>query len=1663
MAQSKPLVHCLMDVEPASFHVSVATVPVCFAINLSLECPSDSGAAPPVGDEEDKARLAFETFLREVQKVEFHVWELVGGRTFKHVGKVADQVSEATFGVAMDLFDWLDQEKPPASTPAARYWSTAVAARATEETEVTVEAAGASHRLRAAQSWNAPIAHKFALTHVLRPETSTLDYYVVLPYFADPGATPDPPVSTGTDKQETWDISYNALGAVGEITCRTDLLGIKKSTAPLDLPGKVDTILTPEGFLKVAPDAANLRRVSRWLEDRAASLMAIGPALASRPLASTDYDALFEPAFPDNSTTKKPEINAPVAAWAAAAGLCAALDNLVIGILKPASGNAAEGEILAPLVSALLAQLDTPEIRGKFELEPRDLQASIMAGVLREVIRQSPLAQRVADRKLLADALCHVHGIGTPAPDAAVETKYLEALLRFYRGNPDLTVDRTLPPAVTGSGLVVLMRALGDVERRLQDEAGAEAAVLRLIETSAAGFNWPPSKLIAEKYLAAISKTGMTLQAAIEQQVVPQAWAAYRAVLEGAFNGAEAVRRATGSEFLKAALAQVGATTDTSARVRALVKGADYFVKRLFGPTASPAGCFDDLAKVLPAPDFLGSDKTLIVNHLTAGYAAAVEPLDTLFDAAARFIPDNSPHPLSIQIAANIDGAKVDNFARYLNGIAVGLRRIDSSTDSENLWAHANLADLTWTPPEKKDLDRDKSIAGAIHPMLPAVSDGRAPMFVDYEGFPFASTELLQTRLPDSAAVGTREFRQFYRHTSSQASGFARVPRLAYGRTFESFSFVTSNAGTLPIAQQSGPTRPWMPRETLTPPDEARPGDLIATTEYSRRTAISQSAVSETRGRTARIGAPIAGVAPLASDYPRIDLFDAGPTDGVRDLFRESNGRGALVIGSSTVATTTNTCQLADIRWTGQPKLFTLQFFEGPAAGPGQPGAADVTFEQTNATNAGNPSAVDLAQVDAIGIAIKATRNGSGLDVELEVGCAGSTLRRAFKTRFDTLWLRLMLRAEGPSASMTFADVGANKPDGVDAPLLLLAPSGEAWNAGLSADIVTTVHSPRIGYLDFERWFANSDLRKRAFKENEDAAKLLEAALLAAYVMRHLDEPLAAALDRLPDPAVEHLHLELVVLDQLAGVPAAPSSATFNLAPLLLGIAENLEKEAKKKKIDWTPTRLRDLIFKPIADQFCCTITIGSGDATAKLEKKKDNAFTATVPAGHVAHLSIDALVPAEHFDKQGSHPTVFDRGLLQYATRNVAGAHVAFPSAALRVETMLAFTKDQKKGAVQLAADMIVAQPVERSRRFDIVAQLPEAGLNEDETQFWRLIGEVDVTSQRWRPSGRPIYHHVAPKDYRADGKTGASVDPALPLRLDNDGCLTRFEDEAFFDRPNLDAQTITQKLLPLPSRTVLQQHFWDAPSATYFRHRFTLRSRYAGALCVDRELNAWSADRNRPVTAWTMRVAMCGTVTAAIPQTYRKAYFDLIATDFKPQSGGGALRLLLRLIGSAAHLRQFKSLVIGLTNLDNPAGAIEVPLDNGAEDFTKAVELKVEAAGGLSAALLRSDGRAAPVANKKPFTIKVPSNANPGFFMTIKAQGGTGELWADVSLLHSPENGFPTYFDFTWLFGSPDDVDPATAVAPQNLRAMAEAQARVVAVSPPIPIVSHNEPPGK
>ncbi|KQV40697.1 hypothetical protein ASC96_19705 [Rhizobium sp. Root1204] len=216
------------------------------------------------------------------------------------------------------------------------------------------------------------------------------------------------------------------------------------------------------------------------------------------------------------------------------------------------------------------------------------------------------------------------------------------------------------------------------------------------------------------------------------------------------------------------------------------------------------------------------------------------------------------------------------------------------------------------------------------------------------------------------------------------------------------------------------------------------------------------------------------------------------------------------------------------------------------------------------------------------------------------------------------------------------------------------------------------------------------------------------------------------------------------------------------------------------------------------------------------------------------------------------------------------------------------------------------------------------------------------------------------------------------------------------------------------------------------------------------------------------TPAAILCGS-EASVPETYRRAYFDLISTGFATRADAASARLFLRFAGPPAHLQKFSRLTVRLRFSENSTDPHEVAIDlkkHPDGSFVTALELFIERATAAKplayrANLLFSNGETVPVTSlfatiPNMLGLLATGNDNPGFFLDIEANGDkdAGEFWADVSLLHSPGPAFIPHFDFNWLFSKAGGGEPALDVTPAGLNQMVEVQARIVSVSPPIPI---------
>lgn len=1516
-------IHCLTDAEPPSFH-GTAGVPKAYAVNLNIECETD---APFDDPSKDRAHAAFKLFLEKAGGASFYLFEAkfgllpgVGGAPpsgktgvtaltllYKIGGGAGqgDVVSEPALDSA-PLLNWLEEEATRRrNTPKEderSYWLVASGANP-DGAAIDQTAIGATHELRAAHAWNAPVAHRFGLTSLLLlPITDddlgkTGTFRLVLVSFD--GSTPAPDVTTiepfPDDKApDTVDIPYD-MGASFAVptVCRAARLQLP----PKDFPG----LVTADGYLQVdsTPDA--VRRFLNLFEERAATLMSAMLALTrtfsssygqpqSVPLKQTAQDlaTTFSATWAASTDGGKSyPLTAQNCAWRAVACLTVALDPLTIALFRPASElSKPEGQILSILVSSIL---------GAFDDKSAKPSAEETLAAIRKFLVESPLLD--ANALAFTKALRRMHGLELVKEDAAREALLIDLLLTYYETNLEAAyavpaarakaIAAKLPggkETATNGFALDEMAAMGLFEKRLHEEGGFEAAITRYFETAADGMDASKIPLgIARAYGKGYGENSL------ETAAIAKGWRLFGQVLDGTFNGAEAARRSAGADFLMAFLNNPGANQPLSQklarrdtplkRLTQLIHDADYFVPRLLSPITIPEICFHEILHRLPVPRLpsalaAGTALNLVKQVFEAAYADAIEPLLEFSKTDVRFVPDNVPHPLPIQIADSLTPADVDLFAHHFNGIAVAMRRQDSDSSP---FVHLNLASLTWTRVNDAEHPGSQKFAdvpdenGAIHPILPASVDGRNALFLNYEGFPFACAAFSETVPPGGGAQASPR-RPFYQYDVAdyKLSPGKAAPQLAYGRPFEVFSFVTTNSGSVPPALAKSTSTPWRPAADIKA--ELIDKALISRVDCQRRTAIGRIALLEAAGNkggaeSRRIGAPLPDVHPLANDYPRLVLAsNAAAAPGTLDLMRLSDGSGGFIFPTDVGEIKQSRILLADPDWLGAKGKLTIGLFTAPA-GLDNPAAFEISATGPGPGLDGNDKLFISMQM----LSTSGTDNEYRLSLQPGDGTASRSINVSLSADVDRGWFRFTLQAiEDKPVAFSFAEPEATGGAGHgvrDIPLLLLAPGADGWKSGLSQPVKGTISVPRTGFLDFERWFANADLRADVFgtpppgTTDTPQARLFDA-LLTAYVMRHRDNEMANSLANLPDPSVIALRVTLAVADRLGDQPVAMLQKDISLKGLLASIASSIPSG------DMLISVLKTKVFGPLNDKFNFDVEVSPAQ-DGQLNLDVGGKIAAKVPAGVVAQLSIAPLVETRHFHPPSTAlPSVFHAGMLQYITASypktsALPAALAFPETALRIEVMADVLVGQD-AATALAGAMTFVAPVEAARRYDLRTR---DDVRSADRNNWRLVGEIDITTQRWRVTGRPIYHHVNPRQFRTDGKSSEDpvIYPALSVarRSPNDDLAT-FETEAFFDRVNLDAETVTQRLLPLPSGTVLQSFPWDAPSATYFRHHFTLRSRYAEALVNQgaRTVPAWPRPQNPktpdPLDEWTLRVAM-------------------------------------------------------------------------------------------------------------------------------------------------------------------------------------------------------------
>jgi len=1478
-------IHCVTNREPAAYHSELR-----YAVNLNLECEGDSGDATA-------ARNAFGTFLDELPSVEFHlfalaqiapVWEAT------HKGKLEVQPVPTTSPDS--LMKWLDQARVLYKNQS--YWAVPPDVNAilgTPGQVIDISRLHATHLLRGSHAWSAPIAHRRGLTRLLSMPEGTVDVtdsksiFIVLPLAG--GKVPDVLTASplASDKS-LWELTYGFdeqegeqkgapnAGALGKIICRANRLNPAEPSSP--------PFLASDGYLVVNPDAGKLRRLLDWFEQSWAGLLSGLPALLAfdHPTDDSDKPVLKDYFAPQWIRTDDGQVtlNASNAVWRMVAGLVTALDPIVVALLRPPSGATA-GDLLLPLVNDIL------DAAQAVPIQQLNLTGDAVLLAIRQALGKSPFLLGVGQKKVTdyINAMRQIHGIENTR-DAANIPLYLFNMLLDAIDDTGKIVPMTF--AIKDAESLALRNEKGELTdfrgdpyqivieatHRLHDEAGAEDVILRLFHSAELDKSFP--ELIWDGLGA--KDDGSTAIKTFHTGLT-SVWNAFVARLNGPFNAEEATRRSASAHFLEALLI-AAAQPDTPsrgevpppadvARLKEKLTSADLFAQRCFG--ISGTGPFNDIIKGLPGlltgllPSPLPPG---LKSSLTAAYTAVLQPLDQWTEAAPIFKSDDAPAPLPIQVSALIGGADMDTFAKEFNGICVALRRIDDPAHRDSApWAYANLAEFRlW----------DGTIEGiGLRQWMPALHDQRAPMFIDYQGYPFSSRTVGRVNAPattlpsEQDRAETHALPPFYDSAEVDfeitKDGWTPVPKLVYGRCFEAFSFATTSSGSVPKALQKSANAPWDPTPAPTAPEKA----ACPRVAYQRRTAIGATAIVELDAAPGpkRIGLAIDGVYPLSADYPRVALASVDGVAQSIDLLREAGGEGALTFPDAGSTQESVWVDLADGVWTGATATtLTVEF-----------------HDRVSLTGGGDPVALVFKDVQP------PQQNDPHIDIGFALTKAGTFRVRIGSTELHhdnprgnstSWWIRLTLQSSDKTC-LSFADPrGAARQQKRGPPLLLMAPSVplSTWMQQTPPiSLNTKIVPPRAGFVDFERWFANVDLRQHTFPTLGDvrASSLLDV-LLLAYLRRNEKRPLAsdvkshqrkddglisAFLDRLPDPAVDTLLVELVRLDGIG----APVGTAFSHPLDIRKRIEAWATTATDQMPDFSAITLGILekkVFSTLTPDDWFKLEIRSDGSDLSLVLLDDSGLLANVPKGVVAELRISPLVLKQRF-QDGDHPAVFDPGMGQLA-REYGTDWLIFPGDALRIETIVDDVKPLSDSLRSMIDAYVACAPSASVRAYSLVSGGDACQKLDD----WRLIGEIAVATQRWRSGGRPIYTMIDPGKV-GDGSSGTA---ARPVRKDADvtDAVVAFEQEIFAGRPTSEVQTVWQRLAPQAPRvdrtgyqpdsaagqTVLQTFPFDSPAATYLRHRYQVRTRYTGALAqgASQTLNGW--DSKKDSMDWNQRVMM-------------------------------------------------------------------------------------------------------------------------------------------------------------------------------------------------------------
>ena len=976
----------------------------------------------------------------------------------------------------------------------------------------------------------------------------------------------------------------------------------------------------------------------------------------------------------------------------------------------------------------------------------------------------------------------------------------------------------------------------------LSSELGTVAA---LLESESGGEQWLKARLTASLNpsgnLALYQNiSGLSGNPAVTEETLNAVFNAFVAEIDGEFDASAALRIEFGAETVHQ-LARSGKNADD---LRQALRASEPLVHRFTPPPAAGGKLLDRLwAGSIDA----GTVPAGMGPFLAEAMNGALDVLCRDPEDRADFRPDDAPQPLLIPFADTPDAFFGDGKTEFMSGLALMIQSGPAHAAGTPFTAppvHLNLAALSANG-DPATVMAMQTVDRTLDTFIPVPGPGLAGMTKPYSGMPFSSPgqpePALSSLTPEQRAQRDAVARMRpYRIDEHDYDAGDQLPDLAYGHAYRYAGLWLPPSGVLPPAlrYQGQPLVPGVPQ----------PGSVFwpsgAAIPCRRRTAIAGAELRVARPNRGLDGIP-RDVSPISIDQPRVTLFALA--DGHRhiDLYRGADGVGVLGTDDTIV-------QLRGVR---------------PSAGFD----ASLLTVSIHTGTKGDGEAIPAAAV---------TLNDGILQIQI------ASPQPAF-------WIRLRFRNGTPSQALSFIDPQSRKGQSTaerNAQTLLLAPaeSADVWQ--MADKRMVRIDMPRVSFEDFERWAANESLWVATCGAADNdagkatARKLLDALRTARAMFHSVGGDWPDKLKSLPDPAVSGMLLSLSHADKVTDSESPWERAATRAIPLnpyrrilennafqQLDLGEEIDKSTAAKKLA----------------EFAALIATLDKDAGFDLETsagsfdlgEKDNTRVARVPEGEVAHLSAFPMVDAVLFEppqpqdpRSGIfHPRMKELSVGERRDGTTRSYLFAGPSLAIEVMTL----PDPQQ---RIPADLLTAQINGRGRGYRLDVTL---------TPAFRQFVETDIVTQRWRYN-RPIYHWINPAEAdQAEAnpgpvvaigqtRTGPKARRHAPAKPD----LVQFEAELFGGRTPSDADFKRFRLNPSGTTTETARFDWPERSATYFRHRLELISRYAGAMANpgDARIGTALGDTDG-VDLWQARVAILAEPDAApLVRPQIRAYLPLL-----------------------------------------------------------------------------------------------------------------------------------------------------------------------------------------